>query len=76
MDVNVEIDELVVDGADEAALQVQLAGRLDPATAAAVARAVATSVSDLPPARGGIAEAAHMPAPNVVPGTLGRGPTR
>lgn len=44
MDVNVEIDELVVDDTDEAALQEQLAGRLDPATAATVARAVSEAV--------------------------------
>ena len=44
MDVNVEIDELVLDGTDEAALREQLAGRFDPTTAAAVARAVADAV--------------------------------
>lgn len=39
MDVNVEIDELVLDG-DDATLQDRLAGRLDPGVAGAVARAV------------------------------------
>jgi hypothetical protein len=44
VDVNVEIDGLVLDGTDDGAWQEQLANRLDPATAAAVARAVGEAV--------------------------------
>lgn len=52
MDVNVEIDELVVDGTDDASLQDRLAGQLDPAVADAVARAVGEAVRGTPDGSG------------------------
>lgn len=44
MDVNIEIDELVLDGTDDVGLQDVLQARLDPMTAPAVARSVAEAL--------------------------------
>ena len=54
-DVNIHIDELVLDGDDDASLQDRLADQLDPAVADAVARAVGeaarVTAADPQPAR-------------------------
>jgi hypothetical protein len=46
VDVNVDIDELVIDGSDDdASLQDRLMAQLNPAVAGAVARAVSEVIS-------------------------------